>query len=343
MTSRAAGVQTLENPKCFRTVAHVQPRRYLVNKLVYTWRTLPYLALAHHVMGASTKSRAKPIRTEVSSWKLWSRKPLALHGWLVSYPQLLPDSFPAHRRGRNIDPLNFSDDKSEVMSSIPGTLGTLGTLGRPSWDELQLVQQRCSAKERAGPWFSGCSWGIMIGYSCKMGDKLHELYHESYIKPMKCVRNPDETLPPCMFFHVEIILNNGCLHLLRRIVISILLRHWVVQNFDLGTWPYRPLGSRPLQVVMSVLVCGVQAFAGIWRGHWFTNSRCRKQVALFGSQWFAREIVMKNIAQDLAPQLTLRFGRLKLQLCSFKIEISFGFGLSFDNVNAPSARIKRWI
>ena len=75
----------------------------------------------------------------------------------------------------------------------------------------------------------------MIGYSCKMGDKLHELYHESYIKPMKCVRNPDETLPPCMFFHVEIILNNGCLHLLRRIVISILLRHWVVQNFDLGT------------------------------------------------------------------------------------------------------------
>jgi|Cyp1metagenome_2_1107374.scaffolds.fasta_scaffold07558_15 hypothetical protein len=52
---------------------------------------------------------------------------------------------------------------------------------------------------------------------------------------------------------------------------------------------------------------------------------------------------MKNIAQDLAPQLTLSFGRLKLQLCSFKIEISFGFGLSFDNVNAPIARIKRWI
>ncbi|CAL1137670.1 unnamed protein product [Cladocopium goreaui] len=50
------------------------------------------------------------------------------------------------RRGRNIDPLNFSDDKSEVMSSIPGTLGTLGTLGRPSWDELQLVQQRLAER-----------------------------------------------------------------------------------------------------------------------------------------------------------------------------------------------------
>eukprot|EP00435_Cladocopium_sp_Y103_P025969 s2524_g6.t1 len=45
-------------------------------------------------------------------------------------------------RGRNID-LNFSDDKSEVLSSIPGTLGTLG---RPSWDELQLVQQRLAER-----------------------------------------------------------------------------------------------------------------------------------------------------------------------------------------------------
>ena len=56
---------------------------------------------------------------------------------------LIPNHFQP-RRGRNIDSLNF-DDKSEVMASMASIPGSLGTLGRPSWDELQLVQQRCSA------------------------------------------------------------------------------------------------------------------------------------------------------------------------------------------------------
>ena len=118
-----------------------------MHKLVYAWTTFPFLlttglGVANHVclpgMGGTI-------------WLL-GRFQFFFHGWCVSSPQLIPGFFPPHRRGRNIDTLNFSDDKSEVMSSIPGTLGTLG---RPSWDELQLVQQRCSANEGGGHDFVG--------------------------------------------------------------------------------------------------------------------------------------------------------------------------------------------